>query len=343
MLCMKGLLFPYCCIVNRYPTNISSNIVLQICASLQRCLHDAPSKLRWVSNRPLHDCLPRWTKIPMRNGWTHKGRNSSLVWSSPFSTFLQTLQATSKASHFYISYLSRISKLFTRRFLLGNNSTTLSNCQSTRNIRNLLYKEKFLLAFYTQQQYQQQRQDLSSTSLHHNTGDHHGCSSKLFSSYGNTLFSRTPNAKCHLHTIAPELKDTILRCLLVAPGSIYGNIKTRYELENDLMYPHDSLDALAIARTCKQLHYEVLPIYYDCNSFNFADVNCRKSPALSYYTLSNSLIQWKSSSKLLAHLGGSSLRIYRSSSRIYSTTMARATARTQWYYCGSARLSDHWL
>lgn len=92
----------------------------------------------------------------------------------------------------------------------------------------------------------------------------------------------------YLLNTPPEVRTTILKYLLIAPDDIepqvwsiwddaYSAVRTvpskhNRALSRDASIPVDSTAAphettLAIARTCKQLCNEALPIYYGCNTF----------------------------------------------------------------------------
>jgi hypothetical protein len=98
-----------------------------------------------------------------------------------------------------------------------------------------------------------------------------------------------PHPTPYLLNTPPEVRTTILKHLLVVPEDIepqvwsiwddaYNAVSAasskhrRAPLPRDASIPVDTTAAapettLAIARTCKQLCNEALPIYYGCNTF----------------------------------------------------------------------------
>jgi len=78
-----------------------------------------------------------------------------------------------------------------------------------------------------------------------------------------------PTSRCYLLTIPPEIRDAILKYILVLPEPLEYHI-----LENDGQTHVPDVDpSLDIACACKQLLWEAIPIYYSGNSFWFGDIN----------------------------------------------------------------------
>jgi hypothetical protein len=100
-------------------------------------------------------------------------------------------------------------------------------------------------------------------------------------------------SKCHLLTIPPEVRDSILKYLLVSPEPLMYSSTVKnllgspfFKLASDILhavspggkYTHTPL---AIAGACKLLSLEAVPIYYGKNAFTFGDMRCREKPRLS--------------------------------------------------------------
>lgn len=84
-----------------------------------------------------------------------------------------------------------------------------------------------------------------------------------------------PTDKCYLLDIPPEVRDSILKYLLISPPELV----TYMSIRDDYIPRPDELVKvpLAIACTCRQLFWEALPIYYSKNPFTFLDLNASKS------------------------------------------------------------------
>jgi hypothetical protein len=110
-----------------------------------------------------------------------------------------------------------------------------------------------------------------------------------------------PTSQCHLLTVPPEIRDSILKYLLVSShplscGSTDENLLGThcFKLAPDIFHACGAGELytnspLTIAGACKQLSWEAVPIYYGKNLFVLADMRSRKKP--SYYHLRGSRIK----------------------------------------------------
>jgi len=101
--------------------------------------------------------------------------------------------------------------------------------------------------------------------------------------------SPEPHPKPQLLTFPPEVRDTILKYLLIQPEAINFPRKWLEQLSYAQILaivgprPKEPVSSwtrnlVVLTRVCKQLYFEVVAIYYSSNTFTFDSTNTRTLP-----------------------------------------------------------------